>query len=337
MKMFGKRRRIEERPTTTFYFTAAMRGLIGAPGDHSKPVWSLNANVLACPSNEPSLVVLRSLDGLSFAKIRRILGTRPASIHYLIDDDLEAGSVDPAFSAEYRKKLAALLREQRNLLALATCCHVPSPVLRDRLKGRAKAIDIIAPASPANLRSPKDLDRREGSKWRILYSGTPSHAEDVARIAPGLARFLRHHPEAHLTTFCGRDSPELLRSGNVDHRPAIDWHGYRQFLQTSEFDVLLAPANATPFNASRSTTKLIEAAMVGAAPVVSANLPWAFRVSRDGRGVVPVSEDDWYDELTSLFDDRERCRRLAHENMRAVRMTGSIDCQRAYWKRHLDL
>lgn len=159
---------------------------------------------------------------------------------------------------------------------------------------------------------------------RLVYGwgGTDSHRGDLHTIRRPVAAAAAAHPDMHVHLVGYRDGglwfalpPRQCRYSPPRHRWA--------YLTTLDFDVGLAPARPTAFNASRSDAKLLEYASRGIPAVVApVGEPVAF-VRASGAGLIAATEDDWTDALDRMRDPE--LRRQLSDAARTAAATRAIE------------
>lgn len=164
--------------------------------------------------------------------------------------------------------------------------------------------NVVPPSYLRRGRVAPGLHRALSSQPTIGYfSGSDTHDEDVASIAPALTRVLAAHPDAR-----------LLVVGHLDlggHRPEISqrvvrlpYMHYRDFsLAYAACDVTLAPlATVNAFTNSKSALKFFEAGAFFT-PVVATPVREMKTAIEHGRtGWLAETEQDWVDAVTSALD-----------------------------------
>lgn len=258
------------------------------------------------------------------------MGRRPATLHYLIDDDIAAGTVELDLSTPYRRRLTRLRDGiHRTMLERADHVYVPSGRLA-RVLRPAGVIERIDPALHAPVAS---LDHHDEGSLRLIFPGTRSHLADLLEIAPMLSRFLRAHPGVSLTTWLGDVVPDVLRLPNAAHHATLDWPTFRQALRRERFHAALLPARPTAFNAARSHNKLLECACLGAAPLTGGHAPYASIVREQGGFVV----DDWSEAFTRAVEDRAALKEATWRNAEWARRAGDPERLVRFWSERLGL
>lgn len=158
---------------------------------------------------------------------------------------------------------------------------------------------------------------RHGDVVLGYFSGTPTHDDDFASIAPALAAVLREHSRVRLRIVGPLRLDAALEpfAARIDRRELVAWSELPALV--ASVDVALAPIDARRrFALAKGEVKYLEAAAVGT-PLVATPTP-AFRhaIGAGLRGRLAASPDEWRAALDELIRDRELSRRLG-ESARA--------------------
>ncbi len=142
------------------------------------------------------------------------------------------------------------------------------------------------------------VDRR---KTVAYLPGTRSHDRDFATIAGPLEHFLHAHPEVRLRVTGPLRFRLKVPDSRIFRQDRVPFPAYaRQF---ADLWVNLAPLESTPFNASKSALKALEAGYWGIPTICSPNADFA-RFASAG-AVQAFDAGDWLTQLERLLDDRE--------------------------------
>lgn len=311
-------------PTADIYFLNAMRDEVSAGA-----VQTLGPNVFGAGGR---YVVLRYANERELALLET---ARPRRLFYVIDDDLEALSRSDDLPAGYRARLSGFVeRSLPRILALADVVLAPNPLLLTRFPDHQTELVV-----PSYCSLSDGFGHFGDGPSRLVFTGSRSHAGDLAIIAPALERICTAMPRIELTTFLGAAAPPALRRlGNVVNRPAMPWAAYRRFMATSRFHVALAPFRPTPTNECRSHNKVHDHAAFGAAGLYGDILPYREIVSHGADGLLlPPEPEAWFEALAALLDDPASTRRLAEGGGSLSRRTGSPARLRSLWRERLGL
>lgn len=241
------------------------------------------------------------LDLLRRSGARRIL--------YVADDDFVAGAADASLPDRYRAKLAAfaggawpVIREAADIVI------VPGSVLASQYGAKARILSPVwhrPPAATAHFEAAGQIE--------VVHLGTGSHVSDIAAIAAPLAAVLQAKENVRLTLFSAGPAPgPLQRCANVRLRRPMPWWRYKLMLPRMRFHLALYPLRDTAFNRARSSNKLFEHALVGAASLMSP-MPALCDAAGDASSPVFVrgGEEEWRQRIEADLSDMQALRRRA--------------------------
>lgn len=250
---------------------------------------------------------------------------------YVIDDDVEAGVEDPTLPGLYREKLRRLeLPWLRRMMYEADVVATGSSELAHKL-GCHGQVRVLTPCWSEQFPA---LDHHAGTTWiEVAFLGSGVHRADLASVLPVLDRLLADEPAMRLHLSVRHRLPKVLaRHPRVIRLPSGSWSRYRQGLRDRRFHIALYPLLETPFNRARSPNKLIEHAIVGAAPLYSDWWQDGQRAAAAGAGLaVPDGYDAWRSALRRLIRDPAERLALAGGAQRLARRLNDPAGQRAFW------
>lgn len=202
--------------------------------------------------------------------------------------------------ARYRHALEtcdAFLATTAPLADVGRALGIPTFVHRAGLAARELALGARVSRAAAGLRP-----------FRVGYfSGTATHADDLATIVPVLAEFLSRHATA-----------ELLLAGHVDVDPRLEAFGGRilraPYVPWTELpaaiatvDVNLAPLEwRHPFVAAKGAIKYLEAAAVGVPVIASPIEAYRHVVAPGITGFLAADATEWTAALEDCVADPAR-------------------------------
>lgn len=288
-----------EVPSTSIYFTRLLADLISDTKDLHYPIWRIESNVFHVHGKSPTTIVMRYCsptlrDALLEGRLGRLI--------LFVDDNFWALDRGSGLDRRYRRRLS---RYRDTTLAPLLALADPLTVSSDEIARSAK-VPSFARVDPAMIRSAARLNHFEAADRRlsVVFPATRSHLVDLEMIAEELAAFLKDHPTAHLTTFLGPHAPGCLRLGNADHRAALSWERYEKVLEEERFHLSVAPAVDSLFNRSRSLTRILDNAYLGAAGLYSDANPFRQVVENGRSGIlVPHGRGAWYAALRNAFEN----------------------------------
>jgi GT2 family glycosyltransferase/glycosyltransferase involved in cell wall biosynthesis len=272
------------------------------PGEHVEGVSARTDLVLVQRTALQPAAAARLVDGLQRRGIPLIVE---------LDDDLFAGDTVGAGNGR-GDSLARLL----DASVLAT---VSTDVLRDIVSRRAADVVVIPNMLDEDLWLPVVPRRPSTGRPRVLYFGTPTHAEDIALLRPVIERLRRDAGVDVTLTVIGiePEGPDQAWYSRMPiPRHAVDYPAFVRWLKRRavEFDVGLAPLADSALNRSKSDLKFLEYAALGL-PAVLSDVPAYASCSAGVMGLkVPNTVDAWADALLRLCKDEALRTRLAHSS-----------------------
>ena len=254
---------------------------------------------------------------------------------YFVDDDVDAGLNDVSLPFFYRQKLRLVEHPTaRRLVRYAGVAVVGSGVLADLFRPSVET-HLLRPywREPfAGLDHFEPLKRGEGP-IDVAFLGSSVHRADLEFVLPAVARLLAveprvrfHVPERHTLPTAFDQHPRVVRI------PGLGWTDYRREIVGRRFHLALYPLLDTPFNRARSPNKLIEHAVVGAAPIYSATWAESKRVPNGVAGIcLPNDRVAWADVMGALVRDPAQMRGLAVEELGFVGCNFNPDPSGGHW------
>jgi hypothetical protein len=245
---------------------------------------------------------------------------------YDTDDDFEVTPPDHPFFPH----LTPLLPFIRDTIARAACVTVSTPALAAVYVGRARQVRVLPNFLPDALWSLAAPPQRPVAA--IGFAGTPSHAADLARLAPALGELARQPDFTGRFVCFGCPTPPGFPTGTTAVPFAADYAAYAARLPRLGLSIGLAPLADTPFNRVKSAVKWQEYTAAGAASVC-ADLPPYREVVEDGRTGLLVGPDpgDWAQAVARLAADAGLRRRLALQARETLDRSHLLSAQSAVY------
>lgn len=134
------------------------------------------------------------------------------------------------------------------------------------------------------------------------FSGSPSHVNDFAKIAPELAKLLHEFPEMHLEVAGFMKFPTFLndfvKNKQISHTAFVDF----VTLQTkiASVDVNLVPLVDNEFTNCKSELKFFEAAIVGTPTLATPTYVYQNNIEHGKTGYL-CEEGDWHPAIKSIY------------------------------------
>jgi hypothetical protein len=312
-------------PTVDLYFLNACGDLV-APGG---PVRRLAPTAFA--SHDVRLVIRHDTGAPPMRRDERLV--------YLLDDAVFAGARDPALPVTFRAKLRAVdCAAARRLLPLADAVVTSTPgVAADLPHALMRPGVETATVDPFWSEPLPDLEHFAApGPARVLFLGAGTHGAALGFVVEVLRR--ARALGATLTLLASANHRRRLGSAGlpVDFVAATDWPGYRRAIRDLRGHVALYPLSAGAFARARSANKLIEHAVVGAAPLYAEGwAPGAAAVEQGAGLALPPDPEAWAQAVAALAGDRARARSLAQGAQALARGVNRPEPQRALWARLL--
>ncbi len=316
-----------DSPTADLYFANACRDWIGAEVRRLGPTVFASASALLVMRHD-----LRSAGGRSGRPCSR--GARRGRVVLFLDDAVEEGISDPALPFLYRQKLRLVERAAlRRIAPSAAAVVTSSPFLAARYgRGAGRVLDPYWSDPLAGTGHFVPL--LQGGGWiEAAFLGSTVHAADLEFLWPAVCaaldaipRLRFHLPERHRLPASLAGHPRLLRI------PGGGWGAWRDGLAARRFHIALYPLLDTPFNRGRSVNKLIEHAVVGAAPVYSRSWGPGRQAAAEGAGLaVDNRPAAWLAALRHLAERPSAARDGAAGCAALARRLNRPEPQRRLW------
>ena len=314
-----------DSPTADLYFRNACSDFLGAGVEQLAP--TVFASDTAC------LVMRHHLRAGRLPRRRRLI--------YLLDDDVMSGVRDTSLPFLYRQKLRWVENMAgRWMSRFAGVAVVGSPILAKLFRPMIET-HLMRPYWSERFSGLGHFDPfLHGEGWiDVAFLGSSVHREDLRFLLPVIARLLSveprlrfHLPERHGLPSAFDRHPRVLRIRG------LGWTAYRREISRRQFHIALYPLLDTPFNRARSPNKLIEQAVVGAAPLYSASWSEAERVANGISGVcLPNEPDAWFDAIRRLLEEPAKVLALAKGAQALAGELNQPEPQRQLWSRLLGL
>jgi glycosyltransferase involved in cell wall biosynthesis len=144
----------------------------------------------------------------------------------------------------------------------------------------------------------------DGDSLRLGYfSGTPSHNNDFASIAPELRQVLLDDRRVGLVVAGYLELPqilnEFLQGGRIEHHPLQNYLNLQALI--AGCDVNLIPLIVNDFTGAKSELKYFEASIVGTPSVASRTRVFGSAIV-DGVDGYVAQAGDWQDRIGRILD-----------------------------------
>lgn len=259
---------------------------------------------------------------------------------YLLDDDVFAAAEDPSLPVNYRRRLRLVdLPQARRFLAEADHLVVSSEPLAEALDRQRRKpgqqIHIVSPQWSEPM--PGTGHFRRGRPPRLAFLASRVHRADLDFVLPVIARVLGEVPDAVLSIAANHeDLGPLTGHPRVERFTETAWGAYREALPRMGCHLALYPLRETATNRARSSNKIIEQAIAGAAGIYSAWWPGARQVQDGVTGfLLPNDPLSWAELSIELLRNPARLRALSGAAQRHAATLNDPQPLRDLWQRLL--
>lgn len=147
--------------------------------------------------------------------------------------------------------------------------------------------------------------RKKGTPFTLGYfSGSPSHANDFAKIASELASLLEEFPAIRLEVAGYMEFPSFLKPfakrKQIVHTPFVDFITLQK--KIAGVDINLIPLVDNEFTQCKSELKYFEAAIVGTPTLATPTYVYELNIENGKTGFL-CEEGDWYPTLKRLYQE----------------------------------
>lgn len=137
------------------------------------------------------------------------------------------------------------------------------------------------------------------------FSGSPSHANDFAKIAPEIAEMLSEFPDMHLEVAGFMDFPAFLKpfvkKKQISHTAFVDFVTLQN--KIASVDVNLVPLVDNEFTNCKSELKFFEAAIVGTVTLATPTYVYQHNIEHGKTGYL-CEEGDWHPTVKSIYQEK---------------------------------
>ena len=248
--------------------------------------------------------------------------------------ELDAGIFGSPFEREWARDHAIRIGEA---LALCDEVTVSTESLRAAVSERFDHASVTVLPNVVSARMLQDFDAAivddvPSPRVRIgFFSGTPTHDDALASIAPALDRVLSMRPEVELVLTGPVTLPATLAAheSRVVRQPLFAADEYPRALRG--VDIHLAPLRDCRFDVAKSALKWLEASLVGRPLVASRRGEYEAHVEDERTGRLCGTQDEWANAVLSLVDDPARRTRIGDAARAEVRSSWTTTAMSSAW------
>lgn len=226
--------------------------------------------------------------------------SRRSSCALVVDLDDDMWSIPPDNPA-HGLATPELLANLERALGYADVVTVSTSYLAERVSRYTKTpIRVIPNCVPADLVDRPRWNRR-GHKVTVGWSGSATHLGDWKAEAAGIGAALDYSNKIDLHVV-GTDyvSEHVDTCRVIRHTPFQ--RSIQDYYDSLDFHVSLAPLARTEFNLSKSDLRILEAAAIGAVPVMSNWGPYAKVTGRHAKHL----SAEWRQHIADLVSDPQQ-------------------------------
>jgi glycosyltransferase involved in cell wall biosynthesis len=172
--------------------------------------------------------------------------------------------------------------------------------LADYFRSRGARVWIVPTSVDTEVWKP--APERAQAEWIVGWSGTASNLKYLYALEEALADFLARHHDARLLVVSDRE-PRFEKIPR-DRWRFERWSAAEEVRQVQQMNVGLMPLASTDWERGKCGCKMLTYMAVGAATIASP-VGVGGEILRQGEvGCPAVTNDDWYNALVRLYDDR---------------------------------
>lgn len=163
----------------------------------------------------------------------------------------------------------------------------------------------------------KEVEKDENKIIIGYASGSLTHNEDFEMIKGSLIKIMEKYNNVYIKLIGALDSPDDLKKykDRILIEPFVDYKKLPYILRT--FDINLAPLEDTLFNSAKSCIKWMEAGLVKVPTIASDVGDFHDSIKNYHDGVL-CKDDEWYDKLEELINDKELRNKIAENAYNTV-------------------
>jgi len=154
----------------------------------------------------------------------------------------------------------------------------------------------------------------------VSYTGTITHATDIALLEEVLERIAAAHPGEVSFTFMGCATERLSRLPGFTFIPfETTYETYARKLQQIPIDIALVPLEDNPFNRCKSNVKWLEYSACGVAGIYADLTPYNTTIEHGNTGLLVGNDpQQWFNAIDLLIKNPELRRSIAANARRKV-------------------
>jgi glycosyltransferase involved in cell wall biosynthesis len=270
------------------------------------------ATALRIPAD---IIIVNRIPCASIAELDALLEHRrkvKAKLIYEIDDYLISLDSSHPEKSLYKEKEAIAIK----LLQEADTVWTSTSTLANNILPLCKEVSVFE--NYLDLMPAKEKDTFSSSatrKFRILYMGTKTHSADLRMILPALEKLYSKEESFELNLIGVSEEAPLKPWIRTITPPTSIYPLFMQWLRSlPEFDLGIAPLEASFFNECKSAIKYWDYTSLGIPTLASGFGPYESIVSDGQNGLLATnSQEGWYEKLHYVLKNKNALPLLARE------------------------
>ena len=181
-----------------------------------------------------------------------------------------------------------------------------------------------------DLSKRKQTPKKKHKDFRIMFSSSATHWDNLKFLMPVIEKFLKKYPDA---TFYQYDAfPNFLKSKQVKLMKWVHPDNYWKYIHSLSPDVCLAPLSDVLFNRAKSNLRLLEYWTGGKNAVIASPVePYKNTIVDGKNGLLAKSHDEWFEKLEYLYNNPKVRERLGREGYATVRKDFNLEKNARKW------
>lgn len=266
---------------------------------------------------------------------------KPAILDY--DDDVEhTRPVNPGYRSFHPN--SEYVKWNKEACKWITGLSVSTNYLKEKYSNRVQHIYVLPNSidmkerdevNKLDLSDSKLYNKKEG-EFRIIWSGSASHHENLSLILKALKDIMVNHP--HVTFYhtglfgdLFTDFPQEAQK-RIFTVPFVDLRKYGRILREMNGDLALAPLTDCNFNRAKSNLRVLEYGSVKY-PVIASDVEPYQCFSEDE--VVLAKPEEWYFAMEDMIFDDQKRKKLSNNLYKRVKKDFDVNKNCKKWVKML--
>lgn len=210
--------------------------------------------------------------------------------------------------------------------------------LADKFRQHNSNVKICPNSIDLDLWRPIPRPEQLKDEIRIGWFGGDSHFVDLELFKGLLPRLTKAYPKVKIVMQAPPvpEWAQFFKDIPVDRFEWYNWADlrfYTLFLASRHFDIGLCPLAVNEFNKCKSNIKALEFQALGAAVVAQNMIPYSNTIEDGITGLLASTEDEWFEKISSLIEDREYREYVALKAYEDVQKNWNLDLNCRIWEK----